>query len=95
MKLNPGWKLFFHSKIYWKFHPGVKMYRFHLDWKMHVNKKYFTPKQNLTPVWNNACKLPLKYMKNYFIINSINILKIYCFQVNVDFEKDTARSTVC
>ena len=32
--------------------------------------------------------------KTMFIINFIIILKIYCFQVNEDFEKDTARSTV-
>ena len=28
------------------------------------------------------------------MINFISILKIYCFQVNVDFENDTARSTL-
>ena len=33
-------------------------------------------------------------MKNWFIVNFIIILEIYCFQNNVNFGKDTEHSTV-
>ena len=53
IKSNPGWKLF-RSKVYRKFIPG---------WKMHINKKYFTPRWNSPGGRNNACKLPLRKQK--------------------------------
>ena len=61
-KFNPGWKLFFAVKCTESFHPG---------WKMHVNRKYFTPRRYRTPVWKNACKLPLKNFAIFWIKKSL------------------------
>ena len=55
-------------------------------------KKYKSDKSNYRPVsiLSNYSKVYEKLIYNHLI----SILKIYCFQVNVDFENDTAGSTV-
>ena len=61
-KLNSiqGENYVFCSKIYSKFHPGVKMYRSHPGVKDAYKQKTLHPEAIFTLWWNNVCKLPLR-----------------------------------
>ena len=65
----------------------------HADMVPIHKEKDKSDKSNYGPVsiLSNYSKVYEKLIYNH---DFISILKIYCFQINVDFEKDTASSTV-